>query len=78
MNIDLTDKKTIITSILEAGDVQRLSSCSTCNGDLSEVIGAAALLLCEKCHRHILRINVTQNTSTTLVLKNGTIVFISR
>jgi len=63
---------------MEAGEVQRSSTCSTCNGDLSEVIAAAALLHCEKCHRHILRINVVQHTSTTIVLKNGTVIFIYR
>ena len=61
---------------MEAGEVQRSSTCSTCNGDLSEVIAAAALLHCEKCHRHTLKINVDQHISTTLALKNRNTKFI--
>ncbi|CAF1217435.1 unnamed protein product [Rotaria sordida] len=71
MNINLSEKKrTITTSISEVGEIRRSYSCLTYHGDLNEVKNAAALLYCEKCRRHILKVNVTQHISTTLVLKN--------
>ncbi|CAF1287221.1 unnamed protein product [Rotaria sordida] len=70
MNINLSEKRTITTSISEVGEIRRSYSCLTCHGDLNEVKNVAALLYCEKCRRHILKVNVTQHISTTLVLKN--------
>ncbi|CAF3923179.1 unnamed protein product, partial [Rotaria sp. Silwood1] len=69
MNINLNDRNTITTTINEVGQIRRLYNCSTCQGDLNEVKNAAALLFCEKCHRHILKINVTLHVSTTIVLQ---------
>ncbi|CAF4559364.1 unnamed protein product, partial [Rotaria socialis] len=43
----------------------------TCQGDLNQVQNAAALLYCEKCHRHILKSNLVLHITTTIVLKNG-------
>ncbi|CAF3773593.1 unnamed protein product [Rotaria sp. Silwood1] len=71
MNINLNDRNTITTTINEVGQIRRLYNCSTCQGDLNEVKNAAALLFCEKCHRHILKINVTLHVSTTIVLQKG-------
>ncbi|CAF1568734.1 unnamed protein product [Rotaria magnacalcarata] len=70
MTLNLSDRKQITTTINEVGEIKRLYNCSTCHGDLSQVPNAAALLYCERCHRHILKANVNQHISTTLVLKN--------
>jgi hypothetical protein len=70
--IDLEDTKTTRTAILEVGEIARISSCSNCNGNLNDVIGAATLMLCEKCHRHVLKRNIQQHVSTTITLKHGT------
>ncbi|CAF1331231.1 unnamed protein product [Rotaria sordida] len=72
----INEKRTITTSISEVGEIRRSYSCLTCHGDLNEVKNAAALLYCEKCRRHILKVNVTQHISTTLVLKNGILHFL--
>ncbi|CAF4499705.1 unnamed protein product, partial [Rotaria magnacalcarata] len=69
MTLNLSDRKQITTTINEVGEIKRLYNCSTCHGDLSQVPNAAALLYCERCHRHILKANVNQHISTTLVLK---------
>ncbi|CAF3150186.1 unnamed protein product [Rotaria sp. Silwood2] len=71
MNMNLNDRNTITTTINEVGEIRRLYNCSTCQGDLNEVKNAAALLHCEKCHRHILKVNVTLHVSTTILLQKG-------
>ncbi|CAM4986826.1 unnamed protein product, partial [Rotaria socialis] len=71
INMNLNDTKTITTTINEVGEIRRLYNCSTCLGDLNQVQNAAALLHCEKCHRHILKSNLVLHISTTIVLKNG-------
>jgi hypothetical protein len=71
MNIDFTDNKKITTTITEVGEIKRIWSCMTCNGNLNEVVGVPALLVCDRCHRHTLKTNINQTISTTVVLKNG-------
>ncbi|CAF1381224.1 unnamed protein product [Rotaria sordida] len=69
--IDLSDKKTIISSIEEVGTITRSNGCSTCKGDLTDVNGAAALVYCQKCQRHSLKKNIAHNISTTIAIKDG-------
>lgn len=69
--IDLSDKKTIVSCIEEIGTITRSTGCSTCKGDLADVLGAAALVYCQKCHRHSLKKNINQDISTTLAIKHG-------
>ncbi|CAF1401513.1 unnamed protein product [Rotaria sordida] len=71
LSMNLNDRKTIITTIQEVGEIQRIYNCSTCQGNLNEVTSAAALLFCEKCHRHVLKANVTLHIATTIVLKKN-------
>jgi hypothetical protein len=69
--LDLSDQKIIISSIEEVGTITRSNGCSTCKGDLTDVNGAAALLYCQKCQRHSLKKNMTNDISTTVSIKNG-------
>jgi hypothetical protein len=75
METNLTDVNTIIGKIMQVGEIRRISNCITCNNELNEVQGAAALLFCQKCHRHVLKQNVIQNNSTSLVVKSRTLSF---
>jgi hypothetical protein len=76
MSINLTDNKTITTTVSEVGEIRRLSGCSTCMDELSEVVSAAALLSCIKCHRHVLKKNVVQHVSSSIVLKTGMLLYL--
>jgi len=61
---------------LEFGPIERSINCTTCGGNLQEVPGATALMVCNKCNRHMLKKNSTQNIRTSIVLKNGKYIHI--
>ncbi|CAF1184050.1 unnamed protein product [Rotaria sordida] len=69
--IDLTDHKTITTTIGELGNIQRTNACLTCKGDLVDVIGTSNLAYCSKYHRHSFKKNIRRNISTTFVVPIG-------
>ncbi|CAF4051634.1 unnamed protein product, partial [Adineta steineri] len=71
LNLDLSDKKSIITTIEEIGALNRSNTCSTCKDTLTSVDGAAALVYCQKCKRHSLKKNINYDISTSLSIKQN-------
>ncbi|CAF1321666.1 unnamed protein product [Rotaria sordida] len=69
--IDLTDHKTITTTIGETRNIQRTHACLTCKDDLVDVIGTSNLAYCSKYHRHSFKKNIRRNISTTFVVPIG-------
>lgn len=69
--MDLTDVKSIRTSISELSPIERSFICNICTGTLKEHANRSALMICEKCKRYSLRKNNTETINTSIVLKNG-------
>lgn len=71
--LDLSDKKIVISSIEEVGMIIRSTGCSTCKGDLTDVMGVDTLVYCSKCKRHSLKKNMNANHSTSFVIRKGSL-----